>query len=126
MGAWGLGLFQSDSDLDLICEIEAVAQGYLPPNSSLENPENRDAVRDALDGGAPAQILAHSTGSPTAAVYTLVMAMQVGSKISDEQRKTLGKQAKKGAFTTSRSSRSRGPSRTTTTMERPGSSTASG
>ncbi|ORY87500.1 hypothetical protein BCR35DRAFT_330490 [Leucosporidium creatinivorum] len=98
MGCWGFGLFQSDSDLDLIGEIDGIAQAHLPSDSSLQYPENRDAVRDALDGGALSQILPHFSNSPPATVYTIVMAMQLGCKISDEQRKTLGKQVKKGMF----------------------------
>lgn len=98
MGAWGFGLFQSDADLDLICEIDSLAQAYLPPKSSLEYPENRDVVRDALDQGSLAQILAQFPSSPTATVYTIVLAMQLGAKISDEQRKMLGKQVEQGSF----------------------------
>lgn len=100
MGCWGYGLFQSDSDLDLVCEIDEIARRHLPPTiESLQYPNDPSAARAALDAGALDKIYKDLGNKPiTYLVYLFVMAMQLGCKISDWQREALGELVTMGGF----------------------------
>lgn len=60
MGAWGLGLFQSDYDYDIIDELDDVAANLKPatPKTSIFFAADKDAARIHFDSDILAQLIA--------------------------------------------------------------------
>jgi hypothetical protein len=90
MGAWGLGLFQSDSDLDMLCDLGADME------LDLYFPEDREHVRKELDEGkfstkfAELRTTKPTRGSFYDPKYLLILltaaGMELGVTITDDQR----------------------------------------
>lgn len=51
MGAWGLGLFESDDDLDILCELSNAADCDLQPHADIE------AARQRLNTGVLSRLV---------------------------------------------------------------------
>ncbi|KAK8198593.1 hypothetical protein M8818_006460 [Zalaria obscura] len=103
MGAWGLGLFQSDYDFDLISELSAEAGLDVMGDETLYRPDNPEKIRTMLNNGVLAQLFvkyAAAAAQPAKAsewwgppAYRLVLlgalAMQLGCIISSEYKQYL-------------------------------------
>ena len=96
MGAWGYGLFQSDTDLDVAGEISSDAAALAgDPELDLLCPENPTVVIAQLNNGLLDKLLTSFMLAKWdhGVVYLGALALQLGAKISVEQnillRKTL-------------------------------------
>lgn len=92
MGAWGYGLFQSDSDLDVLDEISSdVGKCINKPEVHLYHPENHKHVVAKLNDGVFHQILAEYQAKKWNHGVILFGAatMQLGGHISDDDMKML-------------------------------------
>jgi hypothetical protein len=92
MGAWGYGLFQSDSDLDVLDEISSdVGKRINEPDVHLYHPENRKHVVNKLNDGVFHQLLEEYPAKKWKHGIILLGAasMQLGGHISEDDLKML-------------------------------------
>lgn len=97
MGAWGLCLFQSDGDLDIVCDLDVEAGleeavkctnegGYV----SMHNPHDPEAVRKHLDSGVLERLVKQQKGTNLYAFVLLgALAMELGCHLPDGFRDDL-------------------------------------
>jgi len=98
MGAWGYGLFQSDSDLDVLDEISGdVGKRINEPDIHLYHPENRKHVIDKLDDGVFHQLLEEYQAKKWKHGVILLGAatMQLGGHVSEDDMNLLRTTLKK-------------------------------
>ncbi len=92
MGAWGYGLFQSDSDLDVLDEISSdIGKRINEPDVHLYHPENHKHVVAKLDDGVFHQLLGEYQAKKWkhGAILLGAATMQLGGHIPEDDLKTL-------------------------------------
>ena len=87
MGAWGDGLFQSDSDYDVCGEINADAAKIVKdPDFRLFQPEDPAVAVSKLDSGLFGQLFSQykNLNWGHGIIFLTALAMEVGARISEE------------------------------------------
>jgi len=87
MGAWGYGIFQSDSDLDIECEISSDANLTL----WYPNDEELAEVQKKMNGGLLKELTLKYLAARDCerVIFLAALAMQCGCEVEKEHRKVL-------------------------------------
>jgi len=98
MGAWGLGLFQSDQDLDVLDDLSSdVGKLINEPDVSLYVPQNPEHLATKLNDGVFHQLLVGYQAQKWkhGVIFLGAAMMQVGGHISEDDMKILRTTLKK-------------------------------